>query len=59
MAIIRIQDCFVQEQNRKATVNFLIAQCIKEACANTPNLRQVLVGDMQSKVLQTRLRKAG
>ena len=58
MTIVRIQAHIEQEQNRKATVNRLVAQCIKDACANTLDLRLVLAGDMKSKVRQQILRKS-
>lgn len=33
--------------NSRERINYLVAKCIKQACVNTDNLREVFRGDMR------------
>lgn len=44
-------------ETKQQKVNELVAQCISSAIAKTPNMREVLKGDMRSTLYSSRHRK--
>ncbi|RUP38686.1 MAG: hypothetical protein EKK63_11685 [Acinetobacter sp.] len=44
-------------ETKQQKVNELVAQCVLSACAKTPNMREVLKGDMRNTIYASRLRK--